>query len=395
MLSGALLAGVVPSARPIDEAPLGAAAGRDPEVIRVGPRNTLTRIADAARIARDGDIVEIEAGDYISDVASWPQNNLTVRAISGRVRIVANGSSAEDKAIWVVKGTGFLVEGIEFTGARVADNNGAGIRHEGGKLTVRNCLFDDNQMGLLTWNDEHSELVVEGSEFRGNAVAPTYRPGDPIGHQIYVGSIGRFTLRESYVHQGAFGHLVKSRARENYVINNRITDERNGKASYELEFPNGGLAYVVGNIIEQSPQTENGTILSFGAEGYRWPQNELYLVHNTLVDDLAHGGNFLHVSLGAVQVEIINNLFFGPGRLDNAAAWKTRGNIRAKPDDLPGAMAYDYRLSRKSKLFGTALDPGVAHGFSLLPQREYLHPMRSRAVSQGRLSPGALQIRLP
>jgi hypothetical protein len=395
MLAGGLLIGVIPFAGAIEEAPLGAAKVHVPEVIRVGAQTSLTRIADAARIARDGDTVEIEAGDYIGDVASWPQNNLTVRAIAGRVRIVANGSSAEDKAIWVVKGTGFLVEGIEFTGARVVDNNGAGIRHEGGKLTVRNCLFDGNQMGLLTWNDEHSELVVEGSEFRGNTVAPTYRPGDPVGHQIYVGSIGRFSLRDSYIHQGAFGHLVKSRARENYIINNRITDERNGKASYELEFPNGGLAYVVGNLIEQSPQTENRTMLSFGAEGYRWAQNELYIVHNTLVDDLAHGGKFLHVTPGPVQVEMVNNLFFGRGRLGDAVAWKTSGNVLAKPGDLPRAMVYDYRLSRKSKLLGSALDPGTARGFSLLPRREYMHPMGSRLVPQGRLSPGALQIALP
>ena len=78
------------------------------------------------------------------------------------------------------------------------------------------------------------------------------------------------------MHHGAFGHLVKSRARENLIVNNRITDENSGKASYELEFPNGGVALVLGNIVQQSAQTENSQLVSFGAEGYRWPQSELF-----------------------------------------------------------------------------------------------------------------------
>ncbi len=86
-------------------------------------------------------------------------------------------------------------------------------------------MFDGNQMGLMTWNDNHAELVVERSEFHHNRVASTYKDGDPVGHQIYVGSIGRFTLIDSYVHAGAHGHLVKTRARENRIVNNRLTDE--------------------------------------------------------------------------------------------------------------------------------------------------------------------------
>ncbi len=239
--------------------------------IRVGLDQRVTTIAEAARVARDGDTVEIEAGLFTDDVASWPQDNLTIRAVGGRARIASHGASAEGKAIWVIKGTGVLIENIEFTGAHVRDRNGAGIRHEGGKLTVRNCLFERNEMGILTWNRETAELVVEGSEFRDNAVASDYRAGDAIGHQIYVGSISSFTLRDSYVHGGAFGHLVKSRALRNFIINNRLTDDDAGQASYELEFPNGGVAYAIGNIIAQSAMTHNSDLVSFGAEGYRSP----------------------------------------------------------------------------------------------------------------------------
>ena len=288
-----------------------------------------------------------------------------------------------------------LVENFEFTGARAPGHNGAGIRHEGGKLTVRNCLFEGNEMGLLTWNDERASLIVEKSEFRNNAVASEYHRGDPIGHQIYVGTIGMFTLTDSYVHQGAFGHLVKTRARENRIFNNRITDEDGGRASYELEFPNGGIAYVVGNIIQQSPRTENPAIVSFGAEGYRWQRNEIYLVNDTLVDDLPHGGKFFSIRPGADKVEVLNNLLAGRGEFDAAPSWNVGGNARAEPNDIPLASAGDYRLDSTSKLVGTAVDPGTANGINLGLEREYVHPRASRPLHGPVSNPGALQTLLP
>jgi hypothetical protein len=360
-------------------------------VLHVGPRHALTSIAAAAAMAHDGDTVEIEAGDYIDGVATWTQNGLTLRAVGGRARISQRGASAEGKAIWVIKGDNVLVENLEFSGASVPDRNGAGIRHEGGRLTVRNCLFEQNQMGLLSWNDMRGELVIERSEFRDNRLTSTYRTSDDVGHQIYVGAIGRFTLRESYVHHGAFGHLVKSRARENRIVNNRITDEVGGRSSYELEFPNGGIAYVIGNIIGQSADTENQDLISFGAEGYRWPRNEFYLVSNTLVDDLPRGGKFVRVRDGADRVLVGNNLLLGKHFLQSGAMWTVIGNALAKPGDVPLAWRMDYRLRADSALVGAAANLAEANAESLRLEREYVHPMQSRALPAGPRSPGAIQ----
>jgi hypothetical protein len=362
-----------------------------PQVIRVGPRQSLTSVADAARQARDGDLVEIEAGVYLNDVASWPQSDLTIRGVGGRARMVVTGKSAEDKAIWVIEGNNVVVENVEFAGAAVPHENGAGIRHEGGRLTIRNCLFEHNQMGLLTWNSETAELVIEASEFRDNRVASTYSRGDWVGHQIYVGSIGRFTLRDSYVHRGAFGHLVKTRARENRIYYNRLTDEAGGRASYELELPNGGIAYVVGNIIEQSASTENRIVVAYGAEGYRWPDNRLYLVNNTLVDHVPREGTFLRVWPGAGYVVALNNLLVGGTALESTTPGKYAGNVNAGPRDVALLHGPDYRILRTSRLVGTAIDPGEANGISLRVDREYVHPMQSRPVARVPFSPGALQ----
>ena len=305
--------------------------------------------------------------------------------------MISRSASAEGKAIWVIKGNRVLIENIEFIGARVPDRNGAGLRHEGGRLTVRNCLFEDNQMGLLTWNNEQAELNVENSEFRGNEVAQDHRRGDPIGHQIYVGTIARFTLRESYVHQGAIGHLVKSRARDNHIVNNRLADGVSGRASYELEFPNGGIAYVLGNVIQQSALTENSHLVSYGAEGYRWPRDELYLVNNTLVDDLPHDGVLLRVAPGASRVVLINNLTLGNAGLTAEVPWESQSNVAAGPEDMASAASGDYRLRASSALVGKGVDPGTANGVSLRLEREYVHPLQGRRLPAGPLNPGALQ----
>jgi hypothetical protein len=380
------LAGTTAYADGSVQASAKSASGR---ILRVGPGQMHKRVDEVARIARDGDTVEIEAGDYEGDVATWTQNNVTLRAVGGRARLDAHGAASEGKAIWVIKGNGVVVEGIDFTHARVPDRNGAGIRHEGGSLTVRDCRFIDNEDGILTSNNKMSELRIENSEFGGNGA------GDGRSHNLYVGQIRRLTVIGSYFHHARVGHLLKSRAARNDVMYNRLTDETGGSASYELEFPAGGLAYVVGNIIEQSPQTENPTIVSYGAEGYPWPQNELYLVNNTIVDDRPQEGTFLHVAAGTARIVAINNLLLGRGTLNAAGAGKYLNNVVVNESEVASRSTYDYRLKKKGKLVGKAADPGNANGVKLRPEREYVHPAQTRPVGRAPLSPGALQTVAP
>jgi hypothetical protein len=359
------------------------------KVLRVGSGLEFVTISAAARAAKDGDVIEIEAGHYRGDVAVWSQKRLTIRGVNGRARLMADGNAAEAKAIWVIRDGQFLVENIEFAGTRVPDRNGAGIRFEKGDLVVRNCVFIRNETGILTGNDKDSELRIEGSEFGNNGA------GDGQSHNLYVGRVRKLTVTDSYFHGAKAGHLLKSRAAENHVLYNRLTDEADGTASYELEFPNGGLAYVVGNIIQQGPKTQNPTLVSFGAEGYTWPRNELNLINNTLVDGSRWGGNFLWVSRGSVAIKAINNLLVGKGSLESAGAGEYRANYHAHTSDLAMAPEQDYRLKKASKLVGKGVDPVAWNGVSLRPQREYQHPTSSTPLAAGPLSPGALQRVVP
>ncbi len=175
--------------------------------LRVGPGEKLTRIADAARLAKDGDTIEILPGEYRGDVAVWQKKQLTIRGLGQRPVLIADGKNAEGKAIWVIRNGDFRIENIEFRGARASDRNGAGIRFERGKLYLRNCSFMDNQTGLITSSFADAELIIENSEFARNGT------GDGLTHNLYVGRIAQVTITGSRFHAVKIGHLIKSRAR--------------------------------------------------------------------------------------------------------------------------------------------------------------------------------------
>jgi hypothetical protein len=64
-------------------------------------------------------------------------------------------------------------------------------------------------------------------------------------------------MQYCYSHHANVGHLLKSRALINYILYNRLSDELTGTSSYELDLPSGGTSYVIGNVIEQGPNSQN------------------------------------------------------------------------------------------------------------------------------------------
>ncbi len=349
------------------------AVGAGVKVWRVSPQGNLPRISNAAALAKDGDVIEIEAGDYHGDVALWMQKRLTIRGVNGAARIFADGRNAEDKAIWVIREGDFDISNIDFIGARAGDGNGAGIRFEGGSLRLRDCLFWDNQMGLLSSNMVQGAKVtvlVEGSEFAYSHVNGRW------GHNLYVGWLDQLTVSHSYFHHAGVGHLLKSRARVNNILYNRLTDESGGRASYELEFPNGGIARVIGNVIQQQRDTEHSVIVAFGAEGYKWPLNQLLMGNNTLVNDHPHGGTFFRVAPGADKVVLANNLFVGPGRTQPQGATLVHNNPRLDWDSFVMPARHDYRLRNPPADLSWSRLADEELNAVLQPHAQYVHPRK-------------------
>lgn len=377
---------------PASEAAAGRRPGDSPApaTMVVGSGEKITTLSEAARLARDGEVIEIRPGNYRGQPAIWTQNNLLIRAAGERPVMLADGKSAEGKAIWVVRGGKIRIENIEFRGARVPDGNGAGIRFEKGQLTIHGCRFVDNEMGMLTANSASQTLVVTDSEF-GDAP----RHAGALHHLLYVGAIGKFTLSGSRFFNGYLGHLVKSRARENHVLYNMLADGAGGRASYELEFPNGGIAYVIGNVIAQSAETDNPSLLAYGAEGPRWLENGLYVAHNTLIND-KHAGNFLAVWAekfpAGIDVWAINNLTVGNGNFFRPAQGRFEGNHTALRGELIEYGGLPLRLTNPSPLRGTVRLPGSVGSVNLLPSAEFTYPVGSRPIRLSNvLSPGAFQ----
>lgn len=379
---------VLPEAELATQGHSGVAASKATMV--VGPGEMVGTVTEAARLARDGDVVEIRSGNYRGQTAIWTQNNLLIRGTGKRPVMIADGQSAEDKATWVVRGGNVRIENIDFRGAKASDGNGAGIRFEKGHLSIHACRFADNEMGILTGNLASLSLEISDSEF----VDAPHDERD-LHHLLYVGAIGRFVLRGSRFQNGYLGHLVKSRARENHVLYNMLADGAGGRASFELEFPNGGIAYVIGNVIAQSAGTDNSSVVSYGAEGPRWPVNGIYLAHNTLVND-NYTGTFLAVRdekfPGGIDVWAINNLTVGNGDVNRPAQGRFEGNRSAGRGELIEYGGLPLRLTNMSPLRGSVRPPGSIGAVDLLPSAEFTYPVGTRKIRvSSSLSPGAFQ----
>lgn len=344
----------------------------------VGSGRQYTTPSAVASLAADGDTVVIDAGDYTGDVCSWRAHNLLLRGNGGRARLAAGGKSAEQKAIWVIKGNNTTVENIEFTDCKVPDHNGAGIRQEGVNLTVRNCAFRRNEMGILAGNNLQSTIIVEYSEFDHSGY------GDGYSHNIYINHIYRFVFRYNYSHHALVGHECKSRAHRNEILYNRLTNE-DGHASREIDLPNGGFSIVMGNVIHQGLNAENSNIIGYGMEGLSDSlQNELYVVNNTIVNERP-AGSFVQALAGTSRVMLRNNIFVGAGSVfDGTIMPDSANNIRVATIAAAGfadAANYDYHLTASSPAVVAAASAGIAGTFSLTPTDEYVHPASKRSLS--------------
>ena len=339
---------------------------RQPGILKVGPNDLYRYPSRAAIDAIDGDLILIDAkGNYDGDEVVWRNNDLTIRGVGGRARIT-NRNIKNGKALWVITGNNITIENIEFSDAKVKDGNGAGIRMEGSDLDIRYCSFHNNENGILTGANKNSKITIEYSEF--------YRNGGGEGktHNIYIGNIRELVLRFNYIHHAIVGHNVKSRADINYILFNRIMDENEGKASYQIDIPNGGVTYIVGNIIQQGPKAENWAIIAYGLEGINSEENKLILINNTIIND-KHDGLFLNLEEDNHLVAI-NNIFGGKARLPNYNELRVNNYIKINPEFVD-RKGYDYRLKKESN----AIDKGVDHNLDTIKvDFEYFHKRKAR-----------------
>jgi hypothetical protein len=359
--------------------------------LRVGLGKPCARPSQAIQAARDGDTIEIDTAVYPGDVATIRANRLTIRGVgSSRAKLPAHGKDAGGKAIWVIAGSDLTVENIEFSGARVRDRNGAGLRPEGKNLIVRHCRFYDCENGILGGN---GEMLIEHCEFEHCGPVP-----QPATHSLYIGErCTKLVFRYNYSTDVIQGHLIKSRAKESWLFYNRLTDEK-GSGSAVADFPNGGVVILVGNLLHKGARGNNSRVLAYGMEGIKHQRNALCVVNNTMVYEHRHTSAFFvrveKASKDFVPV-IRNNLCVGKVPLTNWAQAEVAGNLLFKAvaeAGLANPAKYDYHLLAGSPCIGTGVAAGKFGDVGLAPTEQYVHPCKGEPrPATGSLDVGAYQ----
>lgn len=286
----ALGAGDPPAAPPQagPNSPLSRALGdpANPKVHAVGPDRPLKLPSDAARVVRNGDVVEIDPGTY-EDCAVWRANGLKLRG-KGGVAHIAN-KSCQGKGLWVIDGDNATVENMRFTGAAVPDKNGAGIRLTGGSLTVRNSAFEDNENGILAGAAPGKTITIEASRFERNGKC------DPVcAHGIYVNQVDRLVVQDSVFREQRIGHHIKSRARNTVIVGNTIEDGDRGTASYLIDLPDAGDALIARNRLQKGRRSDNTSIaIAYGQESQNNPGTTVRIEDNQYRSDLPNPASFV------------------------------------------------------------------------------------------------------
>jgi len=366
-------------------------------ILSVGAGKTYTTPCKAFAAAQTGDIVEIQAATYSGDVCTINASKLTIRGVNGRPKIDAAGKSSGGKGIWVVRGNDITIDNVEMYGAKVADRNGAALRLEGTNFTLRNSFLHDNENGILSGVNTASTVTIEHTEFGHNGY------GDGYSHNLYIGKVGKLYFRYNFSHDANVGHNLKSRALYNMIAYNRFSSLRSGetgttaagKPSYEINVPNGGTTYIIGNVIMQPASNNNPALVSYGEEGVGDRKTDLYVINNTFVNDESSRGTFVTIRNAATPAKLINNIFSGGGTVTGQASAVQKTNYRSVSGDFVNKAAYDLRPASGAQIINAGSNPGTsAGGLSLKATVSYKHTASyaARSTLGGQIDIGAYEV---
>jgi chitodextrinase len=338
--------------------------------LQVGPTRLYKTIGAALAAAVNGNTIEIDAGTYPEAVIVG-QNNLTLKGIGGYAHLMWGTGNyltnttniSNGKGLMVIAGAGDTIDGLEFSGAKVVDQNGAGIRYQGGDLTIRNSYFHDNEDGILGQGGGTNTLLIENSIFQKNGYCPV-----DCAHNVYIGFMGHLIFRFNKSIDSHEGHTLKSRAAVNEILYNYLST-RNSDGSYEADFPSGGTVYFIGNVIEQGVDTGNHSILAYGEEGITNPTKVLDVVNNTFYNFVG-SGIFLNTN-GSPALIIKNNIFAGGGTI-GVTVDSTNKSLTSS--SFVNISLSDYHLVTGSPAIDGGANPGSDGTYGLTPQYEYVEP---------------------
>jgi hypothetical protein len=214
------------------------------DTLKVGRSQTYQTPSAAAAVAKNGDHIQIEPGQYF-DCAVWRADNLVIAGTASGV--VITDKTCNGMGLFVIWGNNTTVRNLTLTRARVPDMNGAGIRLVKGSLTVDGVKFIDNQNGLFG-GVPGTTVTVRNSDFDRNGTC-----AGACAHAIYIENVDLLRVENSHFSNTRQAHSIKPRALRTEVTGCTITDGPGGTSSFLIEVSNGGAVVVRDNTLEKGP----------------------------------------------------------------------------------------------------------------------------------------------
>lgn len=245
------------------------------------------------------------------------------------------------RSAWRVDGSHYTIDGIIIQNANNAGNpnfdNTAGLRYlNSSHLTVRNCRFFANDMGIQGGG---SNTIIEYSEFDRNGYE-----GSDQSHNIYILGGDNFTLRYSYAHDSIGGQNFHIRARNATLAYNWFQnaadyegDMMTNQANYDPGITGIQNLLLLGNVFVQNAAPANQTkfiTLYNDDSSVAKPTFNLTALWNTFIfnDTYPYGAGVIKFStatLAGGNIVFSNNVVAGVGATTARAAIITDGGSGA------------------------------------------------------------------
>ena len=293
-------------------------------VLKVGPQEALAVPSQAARVAEDGDTIEIAAGEYY-DCAVWRQNDITITGPDDPTTpAVLTDAACQGKALFVITGRGVTVRRLTFSRVRVADGNGAGIRAEGADLTVAYSRFVNNQSGILAADQPEGTLTILDSVFERNGAAMDAR----CVATLAVGSLRLLRIERSRFAAARACDMVRAGGGRTEVVESRFEDGPGGAAQRMLALGGGALLVRDSQFARGPNATPPDAAIErrdlWGAAG------DALVERTTLVNETGRRGVLVrNLTSGTVRLEG-NRVGDGDVVLDETGWWMARARSIAR-----------------------------------------------------------------
>lgn len=216
-----------------------------------------TRLQDAVDAIGAGTGTIRFASMRFADCAVQKAGDITYAAtVPGQS--ILDGVPCQEKAALVLAGRSARIEGMVFSGIRVPDKNGAGIRLEKGDLTVSQSWFRDSEQGILGNDAPNNSIMIDKTTFTRLG---TCEGSGGCAHSIYIGQYGSLTVTRSRFEQGTGGHYIKMRGARASITNNSFDDSRGRETNFMIDLPNGSTGQIAHNWFVQGGDKDNHSAL--------------------------------------------------------------------------------------------------------------------------------------